>query len=127
MSGWIRAKELPTRYEVRIKNMAEHFNVKEHALEELGRRLGWGQQARLVTIRRWQMERTEVTEERYEYTCWTTPTLKTVIEVVLRKSDRWHVEPQDSCDDSVHMSREEAEAAARKWLHGNGYRLKRAA
>lgn len=126
MSGWIRAKELPTRYEVRIKNMAEHFNVKEHALEELGRRLGWGQQARLVTIRRWQMERTEVTEDRYEYTCWTTPTLKTVIEVVLRKSDRWHVEPQDSCADSVHMSREEADAAARKWLRDNGYRLKRA-
>jgi hypothetical protein len=135
MSGFIRVKELPTRWEVRTKHAVERFSVKEHAVEEHSKREAWEQSAKFVTIRRWQVTRTELTEERdLQRTSWAKTGYANLIASAFaglskQTEHQWHIELYAAGERPVPCSfgtREEAEAAARKWLEANGYRLRKA-
>ena len=131
MSGWIRVKELPTRYEVRSENAnaySAYWRRKEAVFElaEARRNEGFDEKYKLVTIRRHQVKRTEVVEEHYEhFTSWTTSP-GVIIEAILRRNG-WCVRPHNSIAEDAHATREEAETAARKWLDTNGYRIRKVA
>lgn len=135
MSGWIRVKELPTRYEVRREPFVPTI-YKDLELAKQGRRMlsEWKLEsgpAKLVTIRRHQVKRTEVTEERSERATFYDAARGLVIRCWLSTADaKWVVTPEDcACPRPENQripTREEAEAVARAWLDANGYRLKRA-
>ena len=131
MSGWIRVKELPTRYEVRSENAnaySAYWRRKEAVFElaEARRNEGFDERYKLVTIRRHQVKRTGVTEEHYEhFTTWTTSP-GVVIEAILKR-DGWILSPRTDGDNGMHIRREEAESAACAWLDANGYRIRKVA
>ncbi len=134
MSGFIRVKELPTRFEVRYLGCYSTFFDAKDATEERKhlKEVYPSKSVDLVTIRRWKVKRTNVVEQRYEsYTSWHelldyepyTLTLVTPIEAIHRATG-WQLCPRPTADPQPYAAREEAEQAARKWLHANGYRVK---
>lgn len=132
MSGWIRVKELPTRYEVRCESgRVFHKTERSEALRYRASFRG----SKMVTIRRWQVKRTNVVEQRYKnYTSWhevldceTHTSVVTPIEAFKRGVMEWHLCPRPTDEPKPYATREEAEAAARKWLDGNGYRIAKVA
>jgi predicted SPOUT superfamily RNA methylase MTH1 len=134
MSGLIRVKELPTRYVIQRDNGDEYWSVYAHLtkarLVEIKKTLPFEEDVRLVTVRRWQVKRTEVTEERSKLTTFYDGPKGLVIRAWSRNEDQWIVTPEECTrlESERHrfQTREEAEAFARKWLRDNGYRLRKA-
>ena len=147
MSGWIRVKELPTRYEVRREPFPPH-HYKDAESARQGQRLlkrilsDWKAEsgpAKLVTIRRHQVKRTVVVEEcnlqrtSWAKNCYLANLIASVFVGMSKQSEwnpAWYLELYAAGERPVPCSfgtREEAEAAARKWLRDNGYRIRKVA
>ena len=126
MSGWIRVKELPARYEVRslyADDILPSRAEAERKLEE-ARLLTPGLPFRLVTVRRWQVKRREVTEERFDNCVNYRESIVAIVTVSPRFNGQWSMKPLHS-GTSFYLTREEAEAAARAWLNANDYRIRK--